>query len=175
MRHVSLLLLVGTMGFAWLNMTLLEWPQSESRLHTLHGPNAHVTEAAMERFLKEALSQGQTARVDELVSEFYVAKSLHNDAILIEGREALKKAITKARLEFPEFELMLTDYSVYDTRDVFYWPGGELLAGGIPLMDPDARSGMYGIAIFCFEDGVLNQAYFNRFYGYLPNIEFKSV
>lgn len=162
MKNMSLLLLIGAMTLAWTNMILFDQENYEPQQGKMIGAKAPETKQRMERFIGEIINKGKIHLIDEMVADDYAAKSLGDESFRFEGREALKHGILEAHFNHPGFNLPLVEYIAYDNRMVIYWPGGDILEGGIPLSDSNAPIGNYGIAIFCFEDGLLKTTYFMR-------------
>lgn len=162
MKQASLLLLIGSLGFAWLNMMMTETESKNFKTQKFIGEHAHETKARLDAIIEEVLNKGITENIDTYVAEDYLAQSLSDHSFRFEGRAQFKEAILRTHFEIPGYRFHYEEFLAYDERIVIFWPNGKIYPGGIPAISEGPPHGDYGIAIFSFEDGKLDRSYFMK-------------
>lgn len=172
MKQLSMLFLLGSIALGYANLHLTQLDQQDTRAQVYIGDKAQLTKARLERVIDLVYNKGRLELIPELFSDSFVTSSVNGEGIEYAGTEPLRKGLTKTHIYRPDFHIEIEEWIAYNDRVVFFWQGGELLEGGIPLVNPDAPNGHYGIAIFCFDDeGKVNRNYFMRCSSTSVNIE----
>lgn len=163
MKQLSILFLIGSVVLGYANIHLNQLDGENIRARVYIGDQAQQAKARLERVIDEVYNKGRMEMIPELFSDSFVTRSVLDDEIYYEGTEPLREGLIKTHIYRPDFKIEIDEWIAYDNRVVFFWTGGELLEGGIPLIDMDAQPGNYGIAIFCFDDeGKVSQNFFMR-------------
>lgn len=162
MKQASLLLLIGSLLFAWLNLFMTEQESGHVNTQKYVGQNAEKTKAQLDSIIEEIVNKGITENIEQFVAPDYVAQILENPSFRFEGIAQLTQAILQVHFHEPGYQWQYDEFWAYNDRVVFRVPGAEVYPGGIPKVNKHPEQGRYGLAVFNFEHGLLKRTYFLR-------------